>query len=122
MISLTPDEERVRDYLADLAAHAEPGNPGASAISYTRLAEELDPDGHVGWKRGYPRHTRLVTALYHVSTYEVEHGRPMPSAFVVHNYGDRQPGSGLGQLGKELGRPVGDGPDADYRFWQSEMR
>ena len=121
MISLTPEEERLRDFLAVRAANADPSDPGANTISYMRLAAELDPDGSIGWKQGHPRYAHLITALYHVSTYEVEHGRPMPSAFVVHSH-DGMPGSGLAGLARTLGRLTADGADADYAFWQAEMR
>lgn len=120
MISLTPAEERLRDFLADRAAKVGPGDPAASTITYSALAAELDPDGSICWKQGHPRYSRLITALYHVSSYEVEHGRPMPSAFVVH-VGDGLPGTGLAALARQLGRPVGDGKDAEYDFWQAEM-
>jgi hypothetical protein len=121
MISLTPDEKRLRDFLAAaLAAQADPSNPEACTITYKDLAVALDPDGSIGWKHGHPRYTRLITALYHINTYEVEHGRPMVGAFVVH-VTDGRPGTGFAALGRQLGRLTEDGEDAEYAFWLAEM-
>jgi hypothetical protein len=83
MISLTPAEKRLRDLLASLAAKADPAGPSGSTITYKDLALEVDPDNEIGWKGGYPRYVSMQTTLYHVSTYEVEHGRPMITGFVV---------------------------------------
>jgi hypothetical protein len=124
MISLTPAEERLRDFLASLAAKADPARPTASTITYKELAAELDPDGHIGWKRSHPRYGSLKTALYHVSTYEVEHGRPMITGFVVRGSqpGKGFPGSGFFLLARRLDRLAGDSEEAKYAFWQSEMK
>ncbi len=55
MISLTPAEERLRDFLASLAAKADPARPAASTITYKDLALAVDPDNRVGWKGSHTR-------------------------------------------------------------------
>jgi hypothetical protein len=126
MISLTPAEKRLRDYLAALAAKADPDNPEASVVTYGAVAAELDP-GDLGWVRSAPRYVTLKTALYHVATYEEEHGRPMVTGFVVRasRRGGRpagQPGSGYYLLARRFDHLDDDSYQAEYEFWQEEMR
>jgi hypothetical protein len=84
MISLTPDEERLRDHLIDIVASADRERPESSIRSYGDLAAAIDTDGGVGWRQGHPRYSRVITALYHINKYEAEHGRPMIGALVGH--------------------------------------
>jgi len=58
----------------------------------------------------------LLEALGHVSTYEVEHGRPMLTALVV-NKETRIPGEGFASLGEHLGRRVAN----EEEFWHTEL-
>lgn len=130
MISLTPAEKHLRDFLADRAAKANPDNPAASVITYGNLADELDPDNLIGWAGSHPRYGALKTALFHVSSYEAEHNRPMLTAFVVRASGSvsgsrprkGEPGNGFFKLARRLGRLDSEGTEAESAFWESEMR
>jgi hypothetical protein len=119
-ITLKPAEQHLLEVLIGLAAEADPADPSASALSYGDLAAAADPDGSLGWKQGHPRYSKLITALYHVNSYEVDHGRPMIGAFAV-SVDSRTSGSGFAALGRELGRTVGEGKDAERRFWRGEL-
>jgi hypothetical protein len=105
-------------------AEADPADPAARAITYKDLALKVDRDNLAGWRQSYPRYGSLKTALYHVSSYEAEHGRPMISVFVVRgsNPGKGFPGSGCFVLARRLDRLHGDSAEAEYAFWQSEVR
>jgi hypothetical protein len=118
MISLTPAEKRLRDFLASLAAQADPADPEASIITYGVLGQKLDPDDDLGWRQG-PGHNRLRTALYHVSVYEAQHGRPLLGAFAVREGGI--PGFGFADIGRQLNLFTGESKDAENRFWKSEL-
>lgn len=120
MIALTPAEEHLRDFLIERAAQADPADLPASTMSYGELAAAADPDGELGWKRGHPRYSKLITALFHVNSYEVEHGRPMVGAFAV-SVDSGTSGSGFAGLGRDLGREVGEGKDAEREFWRTEL-
>ena len=74
--------------------------------------------------RARSRYGSLKTALYHVSSYEVDHGRPMISGFVVRGSppGKGFPGSGFYLLARRLHRLAGGSTEAERAFWQSEMR
>lgn len=128
MISLTPAETRLRDFIGTLAAGADPADPTISVITHEKLAQELDPDGRTGWNQ-VPQYGGLRTALYHVSTYEAEHGRPMLSAFAVRGSGSRtrrpfkgEPGSGFFDHARKLGRLDGYSDGDQHAFWLSELR
>jgi hypothetical protein len=83
-------------------------------------AEELDADGSAGWKRGAPRYTRLITALWHVNSYEAEHGRPMVGAFAVSRSTGHS-GDGFMKLRRELGLPVPANEDGTGRATWREV-
>lgn len=119
MISLTHAEKRLRDFLADRAAGADPGDPADSTITYGDLADELDRDGSLGWSPGHPSWSHLRTALFHIAAYESERGRPVLSALVVREGGI--PGLGFGDIGRQLGRVADESADAEYRFWKTEL-
>jgi hypothetical protein len=63
-------------------------------LSYEALAKLGDPRGDLGlYHGGGPdRYTALSKALFHISSYEVEQGRPMLSALVVHKGGGQYKG------------------------------
>jgi hypothetical protein len=110
MITLTPDEERLRARLIERARAADPADPAASTSTYGSWAEELDTDGSAGWKQGAPRYTRLITALWHINSYETEHGRPMVGAFAVSKTTGHS-GDGFMKLRRDLHLPIP--PDED---------
>lgn len=122
MISLTPDEERLRDHLIGIAADADPDHPDASVVSYEQIAEALDPDGSIGWNQPR-RYTRLIRALYHVLKYEAEHGRPLVTAFVGRKTGAGKgtPGDGFFEAAREAKRLTSDSPQDEYAFWKDEL-
>ena len=71
MLKLTPAEnDLLRLWLIDRM------RTGGQAISDKALAEELDPDGSLGWNDGGD-YSGLSHALFHIATFEVEHGRPV---------------------------------------------
>ena len=118
MITLTPDEERLRERLIERARTADPANPGASTKTYGAWAEELDDDGSAGWKQGAPRYTRLITALWHINSYEAEHGRPMVGAFAVSKSAGHS-GDGFMKLRSDLGQPIPTDEDGTgHVTWQ----
>jgi hypothetical protein len=122
MISLTPDEERLRNYLIFIAAAADPDHPDASVVTYEQVGEALDPDGSTGWNQPR-RYTRLITALYHVLKYEAEHGRPLVTAFVGLKTGAGKgiPGEGFFGAAREVNRLNSDNPQDEYAFWKDEL-
>ena len=120
MISLTPDEERLREGLIERARNADPANPGASTSTYGDWAEELDADGSAEWKQGAPRYTRLITALWHINSYEAEHRRPMVGVFAVSKSTGHS-GDGFMKLRRELGLPVPADEDGTGRATWREV-
>jgi len=120
MITLTPAEVHLRDLLTARAAGADPAAPEEWTMTYGELATAADPNGEYGWNQGHPRYSRLITALFHVNSYEVEHGRPMVGAFAV-SVDSRTSGSGFANLGLDLGREVGEGKAAERDFWKAEL-
>jgi hypothetical protein len=90
-------------------------------ITYGVLGVLVDPSGEHAKGAGLQPHTRkpfrgLNRALGHISTYEVQHGRPMLSAVVI-TADDLAPGSGFSKLAEELGRTVSD----PRSFWENEL-
>jgi hypothetical protein len=84
------------------------------------LAAALDPDGDLGWKPAHPRYGTLITALFHVNTYEVEHQHPMVGAF-AGKPSSRTSNAGFARLGRDLGRFTGHGEDAERQFRLEEL-
>jgi hypothetical protein len=71
MLKLTTAENNVlRPWLIDRMC------TGGDVIEHKDLAEELDPNGSLGWNDGGD-YNGLSHALFHVATFEVEHGRPV---------------------------------------------
>lgn len=111
MITLTPVENDLRAYLIKAAGANDPKD---RIRPYPRVAEATDPeydphDESHGW---------LKQRLFHISSYEAEHGRPMLSALVVNRY-DYRPENDLYDLARRLGR-LKDGDDA-VRWWNTEL-
>ena len=57
---------------------------GGQTVNDKALAEELDPDGSLGWNDG-GSYKGLSHALFHIATFEVEHGRPVGLVALVIN-------------------------------------
>lgn len=109
MITLTPAEKNLRAYLIDLARRDEDW-----LRPYGRVAADTDPEHDPNDRR----HARLKKRLFHVSSYEVEHDRPMLSALVVRSV-DYQPGNGMYELARGLGRMMPG--DAERQWWNAEL-
>jgi len=62
MITLTPAELELRDFLAEIAVGANGGEHKDHTVTYGQIAEALDPDNELTWKQGHPRYSRVVTA------------------------------------------------------------
>jgi len=120
MTTLTLVEERLRNFLIDRARTAHAGNPETATMTYQDLAGALDPDGDFGLKQGAPRFTRLIRALFHMNSYEVEKGRPMVGALAVSKTtGDS--GSGFAGQARELGFLVPRDDEGEKEFWQTQL-
>lgn len=120
MITLTPAEERLREFLIERARKADLADPEASTISYTDLVEDVDRDGEFGWLRSYPRFTPLSTALYHVAQYEAEHHRPLVTALAVRA-GRPRPGDGFYYAARQAAYAVPEDKAAEREFWQGHL-
>jgi hypothetical protein len=122
MITLTPAENRLRDFLIEQARTADPGDPETSTITYTVLAETLDPDMTLGLNQPGPRTGRLTTALYHLNKHEHERHRPLVGAFAVSKGGDRTSDSGFAGLARdELGFDIPEDKAAERAFWRGQL-
>jgi hypothetical protein len=120
MITLTPAEELLREFLVEQARKADPGAAEAAMITYTELAEALDRDGELGWRQSYPRFTPLRAPLYHVALYEAEHNRPLVTALVVRT-GGRRPGDGFYYAARQVGYTVPEDKAAEREFWHGHL-
>ncbi|MDF3291569.1 hypothetical protein [Streptomyces silvisoli] len=115
MITLTPIECAIRRALLTRAQDADPAEPLDACLSYKDLGLLVDPGGeHSGMSR--PPFRTMFPALGHVSTYEVEHGRPMLSALVVAEQSGT-PGPGFTELARSMQFQVID----DTAFWRLEL-
>jgi hypothetical protein len=112
---LSPVEERVRQFLADRAADASPGQPFTALIPYGSLCHALDPTEQY-WVG--PRFRGIGQVLARVSRWEHARGRPMLSALVVQKATMRA-GKGFAQLARALGEQVPPGRETD--FWRTEV-
>ena len=112
---LSPVEERVRQFLADRAADASPGQPFTALIPYGSLCHALDPTEQY-WVA--PRYKGIGQVLRRVSMWEHAHGRPLLSALVVQKATMRA-GKGFAQLARALGEQVPPGRETD--FWRTEV-
>jgi hypothetical protein len=77
-------------------------------MTYTEAGEII------GLSMRNPHHRRLLGQyLGTISSYEVDHGRPMLSAIVIQK-GEKKPGSGFFQLGEEIGKKPAVEDDATF--------
>lgn len=119
MITLTADEQDLRKFLIDTITAADPTDLQSSCMDYgaaAMLGQQLGP----GQKPpGFPRYTVLIKQLFHISSYELQRGRPMLSALVTSK-STSVPGDGFFQLAEQYGRSVA--PDQWAQFWRAELQ
>jgi hypothetical protein len=101
MLKLTPAESDVlRSWLISRM------RAGGQTVSDKAPAEELDPDGSLGWNDG-GSYQGLSRALFYVAAFEAEHGRPGGPGRAGHQR-DRQlrlvPGGGQAAAVRCTGR------------------
>jgi len=80
-------------------------------IAYSELSPQIEA---IEFQHDDPRFWAL---LGEVSIDEMDEGRGMLSAIVVHKHGDMRPGPGFYNLAKSLGKKIGE---VD-RFWLAEF-
>jgi hypothetical protein len=120
MITLTTAEERLREFLVEQARKADLGAPEAATVTYTKLVEELDRDGSLGWRQSYPRFSPLSTPLYHVALYEAEQHRPLVTALAVRT-GRPRPGDGFYHAARQAGYAVPEDRAEEREFWRGHL-
>jgi hypothetical protein len=113
MISLTPAEERLRDFLIERAACA-----AEAPNTYGALMAEFDPNNSTGLNQVNSYFPRLSTALYHVNLSELDHRRPMVGALAVVD--TRSSIKGFAGVGRERGLLGGHSPEEERAFWQDQ--
>jgi hypothetical protein len=113
MISLTPAEERLRDFLIERAARA-----AEPPTTYGALMAEFDPDNNTGLNQVGSYFPRLSTALYHVNLSELDRRRPMVGALAVAN--TRSSIKGFAGVGRERDLLDSDNPEEERAFWQDQ--
>ena len=112
MLKLTPAEsELLRPWLIDRM------RTGGQTITDKALAEELDPDGSLGWNDG-GSYKGLAHALFHIATFEVEHGRPVGLVALVMN---KLKYSWFPTMARQLLFDVPEGAAAHKRFWTLKL-
>jgi hypothetical protein len=121
MITLTPAEERLRQFLVDQARKADPAAPEAAVVTYTSLVEAVDADDELGWRHSYPRFAPLSTPLYHVALYEAERQRPLVTALAVRSGLPLRPGDGFYHAAREAKYPVAEDQPARREFWRDHL-
>jgi hypothetical protein len=115
MLTLTTFEKSLRRILV-ARARAANGEREKGLITYSELGDELRPIHRAGDPAlDYP-FGGFYEAIGHVSSYEVEHGRPMLSALVVTKE-TRTPGPGFAKLALHLGFEFADAEE----FWADEI-
>jgi hypothetical protein len=115
MLTLTTFEKSLRRILVARARASGPSRAQA-LITYAELADQLRPLHHAGDPAlDYP-FGGFYEAIGHVSTFEVEHGRPMLSALVVTKE-TGTPGPGFSRLATHLGFEFADAEE----FWADEV-
>jgi hypothetical protein len=91
---------------------------GGQTVSDKALAEELDPDGSLGWNDG-GSYKGLSQALFHIATFEVEHGRPVGLvALVINETGSY---SWFPSMARQLLFDVPEGAGPQKRFWTLKL-
>ena len=114
MLKLTrPENDLLRPWLIDRM------RTGGQPISCKTLAEELDPDGSLGWSDGGD-YKGLSHALFHIATFEVEHGRPIGLVALVIDK-PKLPSGGFPGMARQLLFDVPDGAGAQKRFWTLKL-
>jgi hypothetical protein len=113
MLKLTPAEsDLLRSWLISRM------RTGGQTVSDKAVAEELDPDGSLGWNDG-GSYEGLSHALFHIATFEVEHGRPVGLVALVINetgsYGWFPP------MARQLLFDVPEGAGPQKRFWTLKL-
>jgi hypothetical protein len=131
MITLTAAEEDLQAFLTTMARAAADHDLSTSprtllkagvTMAYGEMAKELDPDGALGWNDG-GHYRRLTHALYHVNTYQLEHGRPMVGAFAVSKGNPHTSGGGFAGMARDAGldAPGDDDPQGQTQFWREQL-
>lgn len=115
--TLTAAEENLRSFLIDRARKADPEKPQAATVTYREAAEACDPL-HIPADR---HHARTIKMLFHVVSYELEHGHPMLTALVVR--GDTEwAGDGFALVARrDRGDKIGTTVPAEKEFWRAEL-
>jgi hypothetical protein len=112
MLKLTPAEsDFLRSWLINRM------RTGGQTINDKVLAEELDPDGSLGWNDG-GSYKGLSRALFHIATFEVEHGRPVGLVALVMN---KMKYSWFPTMARQLLFDVPEGAAAEKRFWTLKL-
>jgi hypothetical protein len=98
---------------------------GSQTISDQALAEELDPDGSLGWNDGGD-YRGLSHALFHIATFEVEHGRPVGLVALAISPPKQLSDDGIHAMARRLLFDLPDGataPEAwaQKQFWTSKL-
>jgi hypothetical protein len=98
---------------------------GGQTISDQALAEELDPDGSLGWNDGGDCRG-LSHALFHIATFEVEHGRPVGLVALAIRPVRQPSDDGIQPMARRLLFDLPDGaapPEiwAQEQFWKSKL-
>jgi len=92
---------------------------GGQPIKYKALAQELDADGSLGWNDGGD-YRGLSHALFHIATFEVEHGRPVGLvALAVNKLG--QLSDDFPSMARQLLFDVPEDAGAQKRFWTLKL-
>lgn len=115
MLTLTTFEKSLRRILV-ARARASNGTRARGLITYGELGDQLRPLHRTGDPAlDYP-FGGFYEAIGHVSSYEVEHGRPMLSALVIAKE-TGTPGPGFAKLATHLGFEFADAEE----FWADEV-
>lgn len=121
MITLTAYERRIRRVLIQVARAADREDLRRTALLPYSELDELVPsnqtgDSKPGHGQNWVRPIRI--ALYHVSAYEYQFGRPLISALVVHK-GDGLPGAGFAKLVDQIWPAE---VEDVQKFWEDQVR
>jgi hypothetical protein len=120
MMKLTAYERRIRQALIAAARRADPIDTDTALVTYGEL-DTLVPSDHTGNSKpgvGHAWMTPVRIALYHVSAYEHQFGRPLISALAVRKDG-RFPGEGFAKLVAQIWP---DQTHDDQAFWEDHVR
>jgi hypothetical protein len=131
MITLTAAEEDLRAFLITMARSAAKVDLTVSprtllnagvTMAYGEMARELDPDRALGWNDD-GHYKRLITALFHVNTYELERSRPMVGAFAVIKNSPHTSGGGFAGMARDKGLDAPDDADpaGQTQFWREQL-